>query len=117
MLFITKETMNLHKDNVMLPTEAGDVVNKQKLTTPVLSEQTSSANNLKDLSPVAEDICLSGENHVDDNLIPTESRSQSAEPPKGGHHLSGQGDTLGPLIPPIQRRQVVLQFMRRSRRD
>ena len=108
--------MNLHKDNVMLPNEAGDVEKKKKLITPVLSEQTSSVNSLKDLSPVAEDICLSGENHVNDNLIPTESRSQSAEPPKSSH-LSGQGDTLGPLIPPIPRRQVVLKFMRCSRCD
>ena len=108
--------MNLHKDNVMLPNEAGDFGKKKKLTTPVLSEQTSSVNSLKDLSPVAEDICLSGENHVNDNLIPTESRSQSAEPPKSSH-LSGQVDTLGPLIPPIPRRQVVLKFMRCSQRD
>ena len=89
-------------------TAAGDVIQEEKIITPVLSGQSSLTNSLKDLSPVVDDLCLTRDDGEDDDIPQLESRSHSAEPLRGTRHLSGQSDTLGPLVPPPPRRQVVI---------
>ena len=93
-----------------------DITNKGKTNLPTVeSESSSSTNSLKDLSPVMEN--LKTEAHPDDDNAQNESRSHSAEPPRhllrhlSGRHLSGQTDSLAPLLPPQTRRQVLLYFL------
>ena len=93
-----------------------DIANKGKTNLPTVeSESSSSTNSLKDLSPVMEN--LKTEAHPDDDNAQIESRSHSAEPPRhllrhlSGRHLSGQTDSLAPLLPPQTRRQVLLCFL------
>ena len=90
-----------------------DITNKGKSNLPTVeSESSSSTNSLKDLSPVMENLDLKTDPHPDDDIAQIESRSQSAEPPRlmrhlSGRHLSGQTDSLAPLLPPQTRRQVL----------
>ena len=98
------------KKDVRSVNSAGDVIDEEIITTPVLSEESSLTNSLKDLSPVVEELCLSRENREDDDIPQIESRSQSAEPLRSSRHLSGPNDSIGPLVPPLPRRQVVIWY-------
>ena len=98
---------DVDKNNISSVTSSGELIDEGKTVTPeVKSEQSSLSDSLKDLSPAVEDLDLRTENHDDDDFTTSESRSQSAEPPRASRHLSGQSDSLGPLVPAPSRRQV-----------
>ena len=89
-------------------TSSGDVIDKGNIVNTVESEEASSNNSLRDLSPVVESLSLTPENHEEEDIDQIESRSLSAEPLRRTH-LSGQSDTLGSRLPAPPRRQVILQ--------
>lgn len=85
-------------------TPSEEIIDIGKITNTVDSEQSSSNNSPRDLSPVVENLSLTLENHEEDDIDQIESRSQSAEPPRRTH-LSGQSDKLASRLPPATRRQ------------
>jgi hypothetical protein len=89
-------------------TPSEEIIDIVKITNTVDSEQSSSNNSPRDLSPVVENLSLTLENHEEDDIDQIESRSQSAEPPRRTH-LSGQSDKLASRLPPATRRQVELR--------
>ena len=109
-----------HKtDELNRITAAGNAVtSKENVTTQCLSEKSSLSNSLKDFSTIVEDprsrkeSCEEDENislsSLTDPLISQDgSRSQSAGPVRAAiRHLSGQAETISPLVAPPPRRQV-----------
>ena len=95
------------KNSISSVTSSGGLIDRETtVRAETKSVPSSVSDSLKDLSQAVDDLDLRTETREDDDFATSESRSQSAEPPRISRHLSGQSDGLGPLVPAPSRRQV-----------